>query len=252
MRRNAYIATIAALAALGLTACGDESSQSGSGADLPRGSEPVKLDPADFTLDIDNPYLPVRPGSRWVYRETDTTGTKKKVVVTVLPRTKTIANGIKARVVRDKVTENGKAVEITDDWFAQDGAGNVWYFGEAVRFYENGRLVSRKGSFEAGVDGAQAGVVMPAAPRPGMRFRQEYYEAKAEANAKIVAIGEDRVEVPAGFYDSNVLMTRDLVPTEPKVEELKFYARGVGPVLSVHTDGEGGRTELVSFEPGRG
>jgi hypothetical protein len=243
MRHNACIATIGALAALGLAACGDDSADQA----LPQGSEQVKLDPADFTLDIDNPYLPLRPGSRWVYRETDTSGNAEKVVVTVLPRTKTIANGIKARVVRDKVTENGRAVEITDDWFAQDAAGNVWYFGEAVRFYENGRLVSRKGSFEAGVDGAQPGVVMPAKPRPGMQFRQEHYAGRAEANAKIVALGEDRVEVPAGFYDKNVLMTRDLVPTEPKTEELKLYAPGIGQVLSLHTDGEGGRAELVSF-----
>jgi len=254
MRRHTFIATVGAtaLAALGPAACGGESTSPATvrNEGLPRGSEPVRLDAADFTLGIDNPYWPMRPGSRWVYRETDTTGTKQKVVVTVTRRTKTIANGIKARVVRDVVTEKGTPVEITDDWYAQDRAGNIWYLGEAVRNYEHGKVVDHEGSFEAGVDGAQAGVVMPAKPRPGLAYRQEYYEGKAEDEGEVVAVGEDRVEVPAGFFDKNVLMTRDLVPTEPKVEELKFYAPGIGPVLSVHTDGDGGRAELVRYDPG--
>ncbi len=212
----------------------------------------MKLDPADFTLEIDNPYLPLRVGSRWVYRETDTTGAREKVVVTVTRKTKLIANGIRARVVRDVVSEGGRPVEITDDWFAQDKEGNVWYLGEDVRNYEDGKLVDRAGSFEAGVDGAQAGIAMPADPQPGLAYRQEYFKGEAEDKAKIVAIGEDRVEVPAGFYLRDVLLTRDLVPTEPKAEELKFYAPGVGQLLSVHTDGDGGRAELVSYKRGSG
>ena len=92
---------------------------------------------------------------------------------------------------------------------------------------------------------------MPADPRRGMSYRQEYYKGEAEDRGAIVSVGEERVEVPFGFYDKGVVMTRDLVPTEPKVEELKFYAPGVGQVLSVHTDGAGGRAELVSYTPGR-
>ena len=220
-------------------------------ARLPQGSEPVGLDPSDFTTRIDNRYWPMRPGSRWVYRETETTGTREKVVVEVTDRTKRIANGVEARVVRDTVTEDGVPVEITDDWYAQDSRGNVWYLGEYVTNYENGKVVDRDGSFEAGVDGAQAGVVMPANPRPGMAYRQEYYKGEAEDEGAIVTRGQERVEVPFGFFAKQVLMTRDLVPTEPKVEELKFYAPGVGPLLSVHTDGAGGRAELVSYSRGR-
>ena len=85
-------------------------------------------------------------------------------MITVTDKTKTVANGIGARVIRDVATENGTPVEITDDWYAQDKDGNVWYLGEAVRNFENGKFVDREGSFEAGVDGAQAGVVMPADP----------------------------------------------------------------------------------------
>jgi hypothetical protein len=91
---------------------------------------------------------------------------------------------------------------------------------------------------------------MPADPRPGLSYRQEYYAGEAEDNAAVVTVGGEQVEVPYGFFDTGVLMTRDLVPIEPRVEELKFYARGIGPVLSVHTDGAGGRSELVSFTPG--
>jgi len=252
---------IAALIAAGLTlaACGGEGSAPTNAAsaaspnrqDLPQGSEPVKLDPADFTLDIDNPYWSMRPGARWVYSEVEGAGPEQKVVVEVTDKTKLIANGVKARVIRDTVTENGRPVEVTDDWYAQDSAGNIWYLGEYVTNYENGKVVDHAGSFEAGVDGAQAGVALPANPEPGMSYRQEYYKGEAEDKGAIVSVGEEHVEVPFGFYDSDVLMTRDLVPTEPKVQELKFYAKDVGPVLSLHTDGGFGRSALISYTPGR-
>jgi hypothetical protein len=218
---------------------------------LPQGSEPSRLNPADFTTKIDNPYWPMRPGSRWVFSETDAQGTRQKVVVTVTGKTKTVANGVKARVIRDVATERGTPVEITDDWYAQDKHGNIWYLGEAVRNYENGKLVDRAGSFEAGVEGAQPGVAMPANPVPGLSYRQEYYKGQAEDKGAIVTVGQEQVEVPFGFFREGVLMTRDLVPTEPRAQELKFYARGVGPVLSMHTDGPGGRAALISYSAGR-
>jgi hypothetical protein len=217
---------------------------------LPQGSEHVDLNPADFSTKIDNPYWPMSPGSKWVYRETDTVGGREKAVVEVTQRTKMIANGIRARVIRDTVTEDGVPVEITDDWFAQDSAGNIWYLGEHVTNYENGKVVDHEGSFEAGVDGAEPGVAMPANPRPGMTYRQEYYKGVAEDKGAIVTVGEEQVEVRFGYFNTDVLMTRDLVPLEPRVEELKFYAPGVGPLLSVHTDGTGGRAELVKHTPG--
>ena len=215
--------------------------------DLPQGREPVQLDPADFSVSIDNPYWPMSPGTKWVYSETDTKGTNQKVVVEVTDETKMIANGIEARVVRDTVTENGAPVEITDDWYAQDKAGNIWYLGEHVTNYKNGKVVGHGGSFEAGVDGAQPGIAMPADPDPGLSYRQEYYKGEAEDKAAVITIGEEQVQVPLGYFDKGVLMTRDLVPTEPKVQELKFYAPNVGPLLSVHTDGDGSRAELMSY-----
>ncbi len=245
MRRAALTVTAATLA---LGAAASVAQSAGSLGELPKGDETVHLDPADFTTEIDNRYWPMKPGMRWVYRETDAEGTRQKVVVTVTHKTKLIANGITARVVRDEVTENGEPVELTDDWYAQDKAGNIWYLGEATAEYENGKPVSTAGSFEAGVDGAQAGVIMPARPRPGLRYRQEYYKGHAEDKARIVSRRE-QAEVPAGHY-RRVLMTRETNPLEPGVLEFKFYARGVGPVLAVSVSGGSDREELIRFRNG--
>lgn len=254
-RSKSISSTLGALVAgLALAACGssgDSASTAKSGdPSLPQGSEKANLEPADFTTNIDNPYWPMKPGSKWVYRESDTAGTKEKVVVEVTGKIKKIANGVEARVIRDTVSEDGVPVEITDDWYAQDKAGNIWYLGEYVSNYRNGKVTDHGGSFEAGVKGAEAGIAMPANPKPGMSYRQEYFKGEAEDKAAVITVGEEHVEVPFGFYDKDVLMTRDLVPTEPNVQELKFYAPGVGPLLSVHTDGAGGRGELVTYKRG--
>ncbi len=217
---------------------------------LPQNTESLTLDPADFSTTIDNPYWPMAPGASWTFRESDTTGTQQKVVVTVTDQTKRIANGVTARVVRDVVTEDGVPVEVTDDWYAQDRDGNIWYLGEATTEYENGKPVNTDGSFEAGVDGAQAGIAIPAGPAPGMTYRQEYYAGQAEDRAGVITVGQEQVQVPFGHFTKDILMTRDLVPLEPTVQELKFYAPGVGPLLSIHLDGNGGRAELVAHAPG--
>jgi hypothetical protein len=207
------------------------------------------LAPGDFTIRIDNPYLPMRPGSRWVYRETEAGGTAQRVVVKVTRRTKRIANGITARVVRDTVTERGRLVEDTFDWFAQDRAGNVWYLGEDTTEYEDGRPVSKEGSWEAGVDGARPGIFMLARPRPGRGYRQEYAPGEAEDRARVLSI-DDEAEVPAGHF-TNVLTTKDWNPLEPRALEYKLYARGVGLVLALQASGGSGREELLRYEPGR-
>ena len=229
------------LLALGVAGCGGDAS-------LPQGSESVDLDPADFTTEIDNPYWPMRPGSRWVYRESDGRGAVQRVVLTVTGQTKRIANGVEARVLHDVVSQGGAPVEITDDWYAQDSDGNVWYLGESTAEYENGKVVSRAGSWEAGVDGAQPGIAMPADPQDGMAYRQEYYAGEAEDRAEVLSV-EEQAEVPFGHF-TGVVMTKDLVPLEPKVLEHKFYARGVGPVLALDISGASGREELIDFTAG--
>jgi hypothetical protein len=215
---------------------------------LPQGGEPVTLDPARLSTRIDNPYWPMRPGTRWVTRETAPDGTRQKVVVRVTHRTRRIANGVTARVVRDTVTERGRLVEDTRDWYAQDTAGNVWYLGERTKEYEHGRVVSTEGSFEAGVDGAQAGVVVPADPVPGLRYRQEWYAGHAEDQASVVSVDE-QVAVPAGHF-RHVLFTRETNPLEPRAVEYKFLARGVGPVLALEISGGSAREELLRMHRG--
>ena len=216
---------------------------------LPEGRAPVKLNPADFTIKIDNPYYPLRPGDRRVYRETGPDGTRQRIVDVVTNQTKLIANGVTARVVRATVTNStGKVVEYTDEWFAQDRAGNVWYFGEDTTKYEG--KPSRKGSFEAGVEGAQPGVQMPAKPRAGMRYRLEGgYKTGAADHTEVLSVGKEQVEVPFGYFRGTV-MNRDYSPLEPKVSELWFYARGVGGVLAIDISDGDHREELVSFKRG--
>ena len=227
--------------------CGSDST-TGAGGGLPQGSEKVDLDPSGFTTQIDNRYWPMKPGSRWVYRETDRQGAIQRDVVTVTSKTKRVANGIEARVVHDVTTEKGQLVEVTDDWYAQDSAGNIWYLGEDTTEYENGRPSSTKGSFEAGVDGAEPGVAVPADPKPGLTYRQEYYAGEAEDSGQVMGVDE-QVEVLAGHF-KDVLMTKDTNPLEPKVLEFKFYAPGVGPALALTVSGGSDREELIRFEPG--
>jgi hypothetical protein len=247
--------TATVLIAAAMAACGDDRDEpqdqtaapQESTSDLPQGAEHVELDPAEFTTEIDNPYWPMAVGSRWVYRETEGDSVQK-VVVTVTDRTRMIANGIEARVVRDVVSEDGAPVEVTDDWYAQDSEGNVWYLGEDTAEYEHGEVVTRAGSFEAGVNGAEPGIIMPADPEPGLAYRQEYLKGEAEDRARVVSVTES-AEVPYGSFDS-VLMTADENPLEPKILEHKFYARDVGPVMALQVSGGASREELISYEAG--
>ena len=147
-----------------------------------------------------NPWFPLKPGTRWTYQETTEDGEVVEVVVTATSVTRKIANGVTARVVRDTVTLDGEIIEDTLDWYAQDEDGTVWYLGEDTAEFEDGKITTREGSFEAGVDGAQAGVIMPASPEVGMAYRQEYYEGEAEDNGEVLALGQ-QASVPAGEYD---------------------------------------------------
>ena len=213
---------------------------------LPQGDEQVDLDPASFKVDIDNKYWPMEPGAQWTYREVDEKGNELKAVVTVTTETKEIANGVTARVVRDTVTQDGALIEDTFDWYAQDADGSIWYLGEDTAEFENGEVTSTAGSFEAGVDGALPGIIMPAHPQDGMQYRQEYYEGEAEDNGEVLST-EEQAEVTLDHFE-DALLTKDTIAIEPDVLEYKLYAPGVGPVLVFGVSGGGGREELVAFE----
>jgi hypothetical protein len=122
--------------------------------------------------------------------------------------------------VDDAVRQGGQLTEDTYDWYAQDSDGNVWYLGEDTTEYENGELKPKEGSWEAGVDGALGGIIVPAHPEPGLTYREEYYEGHAEDGAEVLSL-HAHAEVPYGTYD-NLLQTRNFSPIEPDVVEEKF------------------------------
>jgi hypothetical protein len=206
------------------------------------GYEP-RIDPADFLGEIDNPYLPLPVGRTLVY-EGVSDGQRERIEVTVTDRTREVM-GVTTIVVRDRAFVEGALVEDTFDWFAQDRWGNVWYFGEETAEYEDGEVVSRAGSWEAGVDGAHPGVVMLADPRVGDRYRQEFYEGEAEDMARVRATGVS-IAVPAGSFQ-DVLVTEDWTPLEPDVLEHKIYAPEVGVVLERVMEGGSGVLRLVEI-----
>lgn len=245
-RRGVAVALVLAGALAVAFAVAAEGSTSHRGSGLPQGDDPVNLKPSDFSANIDNPQWPMTVGSRWVYRAVDTAdGSVMRDVITVTARTKLIADGIEARVVRDIVTDHGQPVEVTQDWYAQDKHGNVWYFGEHTVEYVNGEPVDN-GSWEAGVDGAMPGIALPAKPKVGLTYREEYSEGVAEDQSRVLAL-DAQAEVPAGHYKP-VLMTEDFSPIEPDVSEIKFYAKGSGQaVLAVEVSGGTAREELVSY-----
>ena len=241
------VAIFAALAGCGADAPASQQtagpSESVPPTSLPQSDEPVELDPTQFTDKVTNPWFPLEPGTRWTYRETTEDGEHLHVVVTATTETREIANGVTARIVRDTVSLDGEVEEDTFDWYAQDSDGTVWYLGENTAEFKDGKVDTREGSFEAGVDGALPGVIMPASPEPGMSFRQEYYKGQAEDHGEVLALDE-QASVQAGDYDG-LLQTADTTPLEPDVLEHKYYADGVGLVLTIDKEA-GGREELLS------
>jgi hypothetical protein len=169
---------------------------------------------------IDNPFFPLPIGSVRSYRKQTEDGLEE-VLIEVLDETRIVA-GVEAVVVRDRVTLDGELLEDTRDWYAQDDSGNVWYLGEVVDDYvydDNGELIeiTHPGQWEAGVEGAQAGIIMYAEPLAGDSYRQELRAGVAEDMAYVV-----------GIDDEGVLTTLDWAPLEPHALEYKFYAPGVG------------------------
>ena len=218
-------AMITAATIAGIVANGQLASAGGGG---PNNTNGIKFNKKNFSdpLNIDNKYFPLKPGTTFFYVGTKE-GEPQSDELIVTDRTKEV-DGITARVVRDNAYENGKLVEFTDDWYAQDDNGNVWYMGEFTNEVENGKVVSNEGSWEAGVKGAKPGIFMEANPKVGDTYQQEFSKGIAEDRAEIVSL-TDSVCVPYGCFN-NVLETRETTPIEPGVEEHKFFAPGVGDI----------------------
>lgn len=226
-----YLAIALVITAFGLAGCTNEKPS-------------TSIDPKDFVPSVDNPFFPLVPGTVTKFKAKTAEGIELQEVE-VTKDTRTIL-GVKCTVVKDTVKLNGELIEDTFDWYAQDKDGNVWYFGEDSKDFEEGEFVSSKGSWEAGKDGAEAGIIMKADPKVGDKYRQEFYKDVAEDMGEVLELDASE-SVPYGSFDA-LLVTRDWTPLEPGVEEHKYYAKGIGAILEIPVDAPQERNELISVK----
>jgi hypothetical protein len=231
--------TIVATLALGLSGLG-------GGQALAANSCPKPPDlPANFVSEVDNPYFPLSPGTTFHY-EGKEDGEDSSDDFAVTNDTKVIL-GVTTTVVHDEGFINGRLREDTFDWFAQDSDGNVWYFGEDTKeLNKHGEVVSTEGSWEAGVDGARAGIFMPADPKVGDVFKQEHSKGVAEDCFKILDLNA-KVKVP--FVSSHhALETKEFSKLDPGVVEHKFYVKDIGDVFEETVKGGNDFLKLISVD----
>lgn len=205
------------------------------------------IDPANFSTTINNAFYPLVPGTRYTFVDSD--GNIGQTLVT--EDTKTIL-GVTCVVVHDYATDpEGVLLEDTWDYFAQDKAGNVWYFGEDTKAY-SAAAISTQGSWQSGVDCAKPGIVMKPSFQVGDNYRQEYLVGSAEDQATVLALDET-VDVPYGTLE-HCLKTKDYTYLDPGNVENKYYCSGLGLVLTVDlvTVGTPPREELVALDGNRG
>ena len=219
MRRStsAWALAIALVVTLTVTGCSSESA----------------VDPADFSAIVDNFYLPLSPGASRVYEGSSEEGATR-VTVTVLLESRVVL-GVKCRVVLDQVFVKDELRESTRGWYAQDAEGNVWSFGEAIEQYKGGKVIDTAGSWEAGVEGAAPGIVMKAEPTVGDVYPQEYLAGEAGGMAEVLEV-DATVEVPYSSF-RGVVKIKEWTPLDPGVIEEKYYAPGMGLVLTEQVEG---------------
>lgn len=202
------------------------------------------INPADFVAVVDNPFLPFKPGMKWVYDGDEHNE------VTVLADTKLIL-GVAATVVHDQVFADGVLAEDTLDYYAQDRDGNVWYFGETTKELDkNGNVTSTEGTWEGGIDGAQPGIVMLAVPAAGDQYRQEFHQGDAEDLAAVTSLTGSIKALGTTYSGTDVLVTEEWTPLEPGVRERKTYVRGIGNVETRTIQGGKELVTLTSFTGG--
>jgi len=206
----------------------------------------LDINPNDFVSEVDNPYFPLAPGTTFIY-EGETEGVPTRDEMTVTRETKDIL-GVTTTVVHHISYEDGVLIEDTFDWFAQDKDGNVWYFGEDTKeLDEDGNVISTEGSWEAGVNGAEPGIIMLANPKKGNKYQQESAPDVAEDMAQVIGF-EDSLCVSYGCFE-NVLVTKEWSPLERGVVENKYYAEGVGFIFGDMVKGGDEQSELVRVRP---
>ena len=250
---RATASTIAfAVLAILASGCGSSGGERRSSTTAPSSSAPSlapirrpyspSIDPANFVRTIDNPRWPLEPGTAFHYE-----GVRGKTPQTddevVTRQTKQIL-GITSTVVRDTVSEHGRPIEKTLDFYAQDKQGNVWYLGEDSFELKHGRFVKASDSWRSGVDGAKPGIIMPANPQPGDSYRQEYYPPGEALDQARVLGYRGPVNVPYRTFKRS-LVTSEVSPLEPQTEE-KYYVAGLGEILERVVKGHHEEFRLVS------
>jgi len=200
-----------------------------------------------FSARVTNPWYPLKPGTTYVYKGVKD-GQPSRELMVVTPETKRI-HGAPCAVVKDRLYLHGRLEERTTDWYSQDRQGNVWYFGESTaQLDKHGKVTSTEGSWQAGRNGAQAGIFMPGHPRIGQSGRQEYYKGHAEDHFQVLRF---HVSVKVPYTSSRkALLTKEWTPLEPAVLDHKYFLRGVGNVLEQSAKGANERNALVSFRRG--
>ncbi len=201
------------------------------------------FEPNNFVRAVDNPLFPLRPGTRFVFEGVEDGENETNVTIVTYDRKSIL--GISATVVLDRVFVHGELKEKTFDWYAQDKQGNVWYLGENTKEYEDGKVVSTEGSWLAGRDGAQPGIIMLAHPRVGDSYRQEFLSGEAEDQARVVATGIDE-RVPYGSFE-HCVRTVEFTPLEPGVKEAKIFCPSVGFVRAHGVEGPATRLVLTEI-----
>jgi len=203
------------------------------------------FDPNNFVRGVDHPYFPLPPGRIYTYRNL-LKDTQELNTVEVTRASKTIL-GVAVTVVHDRVfIADGSLGEDTFDWYGQDKEGNVWYFGEDTKTYDHGTLVTTEGSWEAGKNGAHAGIIMLAHPAVGDVYKQEDAPGVVADMAKVIGL-DATASVPYGNF-TNCIETTEWTPIEPGDRAHKFYARGIGIVLETSTRQGGERDELTGIQ----
>lgn len=243
-RANAMVAVVAIVGIIGLT--------TGSGPGAPAAATPhpgvgsaAAVDPADFTTPIPNPYFPLEPGTVSILRGSE--DGKRLLNRTAITSRKKVILGVTTTVVNDVLYEGGVLREKTTDWYAPDNSGNVWYFGEATAVYnKKGQVVDTEGSWQAGVDGAVAGIIMTANPGPTDAYRQEFYKGHAEDQGWIVA-RHQVADVPYGKV-KDVVRSYEWTRLEPGVVSLKLYGPGLGIIREKDVAGGTELLELIKVE----
>ena len=201
----------------------------------------IPFDADNFKEAVQNPFLPLVPGTILTYRQETPEGVETNTVE-VTHDTKTIL-GVTTYVVHDQVFLEGALSEDTFDWMASDKDGNVWYFGEDTK--ELGPPVSTQGSWEAGKNGAQPGILMLALPKVGNSYYQENAPGVVADQGKVIDLSAT-VTVPYGTF-TNCVKTQEWTPLEPGNRAFKVYAEGIGTVVEIPNKSEG-RVELITVQ----